>query len=385
MVQLTEFRKHKKGETMRVLFLTNIPSPYRVEFFNELGKLCDLTVLYERATASDRDSKWLVPSHTTFKDWYLKGCEFGRESAFCPEVIKWLRNRLFDIFVIGGYSTPTGMLAIEILNYRKIPFVLNADGGLIKNDPRYRYLIKKHFISSATHWLSTGENTSTFLTHYGANPQNIYIYPFTSINEKDIVSKPIDIVEKNIVRSKLGMMEDKIILSVGQFIHRKGYDILLHACEGLPKNYGIYIVGGTPTEEYISLKNEMHLENVHFVEFMTKKEIKEFYKAADIFVLPTREDIWGLVINEAMAFALPVITTNKCVAGLELIIDGENGFLIESENVLMLTQKIINIAEDNNCQLRMGEHNIEKIKRYSIENMAREHIRIFEQINRNFS
>ena len=53
--------------------------------------------------------------------------------------------------------------------------------------------------------------------------------------------------------------------------------------------------------------------------------------ASDLFVLPTREDIWGLVINEAMSFGLPIITTRKCIAGTELITDGENGYLLEAD------------------------------------------------------
>ena len=43
---------------MKILFLTNIPSPYRVDFFNELGKLCDLTVLFEKQIAQDREKQW---------------------------------------------------------------------------------------------------------------------------------------------------------------------------------------------------------------------------------------------------------------------------------------------------------------------------------------
>ena len=52
---------------MKVLFLTNLPSPYRVKFFSELGNLCELTVLYERKSASDRDDKWKVKAEVGAK------------------------------------------------------------------------------------------------------------------------------------------------------------------------------------------------------------------------------------------------------------------------------------------------------------------------------
>ena len=51
----------------KVLFSTNVPSPYRMDFFNELGKYCDLTVCFERKTASDRDGKWKGKAPETFK------------------------------------------------------------------------------------------------------------------------------------------------------------------------------------------------------------------------------------------------------------------------------------------------------------------------------
>ena len=76
----------------------------------------------------------------------------------------------------------------------------------------------------------------------------------------------------------------------------------------------------------------MGLKNINFLEFEKKEVLYKYYKAADLFILPTREDIWGLVINEAMAHGLPVITTKKCVAGMELVIKGVNGEIVEVED-----------------------------------------------------
>ena len=63
---------------------------------------------------------------------------------------------------------------------------------------------------------------------------------------------------------------------------------------------------------------------------------------------PTREDIWGLVINEALAAGLPVITTNRCGAGLELIKNNENGFLVNVEDIDELYEKILNNVPKQN-------------------------------------
>ena len=158
----------------------------------------------------------------------------------------------------------------------------------------------------------------------------IYRYPFSSLGNKDIINTPLSQQEKNAIRKILDIKEPQMILAVGQFIHRKGFDVLLQAARTMDKNIGIYIVGGKPTEEYLQIQKENNLTQIHFEGFKTKEELAMYFKAADIFVHPTREDIWGLVINESMAYGLPVVTTNKCVAGMELITNKE--CLIDTDN-----------------------------------------------------
>ena len=65
--------------------------------------------------------------------------------------------------------------------------------------------------------------------------------------------------------------------------------------------------------------------------FMTKKELADWYQAADLFVMPTREDVWGLVVNEAMAYGLPVISSDMCGAASEMVKNGYNGYIFENE------------------------------------------------------
>ncbi|QIZ05646.1 glycosyltransferase family 4 protein [Priestia megaterium] len=364
---------------MRVLFTTNIPSPYRVDFFNELGKHCDLTVLFESQIDKNRDKNWVADKFSNFKAVFMKGIKKGDADALCPGILKFLSLRKFDVIVIGAYHTPTGMLAIQYMKIMNIPFILSSDGGMKKEDLGIRHKIKEHFISAASAWLSTGRVTSEYLEYYGAKKDKINVYPFTSIKAADILDKPLTVDEKKAIRSKLGIHEEKMVLSVGRFIYLKGYDILLRACEELDKSIGVYIVGGKPTEEYLQMKKDMNLSNVHFVDFMKKPELALYYKAADLFVLPTRGDVWGLVINEAMAYGLPIITTDKCVAGVEMLEDSI-GAIIPTNNEKAL----------NNCIKRAVEHSdrydanriLVKSRLYSIEEMARYHYNIFREHRR---
>lgn len=361
---------------MKVLFLANIPSPYRVDFFNELGKKCELTVTFEGVQATDRNEKWVCPEIKSFHAVFLKGIRTGSDQFLCADIISVIKKE-YDHIIVGGYSTPTGILAIEYMRFHRIQFWIEADGGLISQDNVIKFRLKKHLISSASGWLSSGKMTTNYFIHYGANPDKIKEYPFSSISQKDLLCDVCTGELKENYRRELGLRGDKIVLSVGKFKnndgYRKGFDVLLKAYTHCPSDYQLYIVGDTPTKEFLDLKKALGLNNVHFLEFMSKADLKKVYCASDVFCLPTREDIWGLVINEAMAAGLPVITTDRCVAGMELVEDGKTGYIVSPEDEQLLAEKIMRVLEDDNLRLSMGRNGLEKIRYWTIENMAKQH------------
>lgn len=362
------------GKKIKVLFLTNIPSPYRNDFFNELGKKCDLTVLYEKKTADDRE--WKVKNNETYNAIFMNGIKFGPDTALCFEVLKFFKNK-FDIIIVGGYSTPTAMLAIIYLYLKRIKFIINCDGGMIKNENKIRYIIKKFFIIKATSWLSTGIKTNEYLEHYGAISEKIFTYPFTSIKEKEVLKRPLDKKQKENLRKKAGIKSSKIIISVGQFIDRKGFDLLIKVAKYFP-DVAFFLIGGKAKKEYLALVELYNLKNVFFFEFMEKKELYLYYKFSDLMVFPTREDIWGLVINEAMANGLPIISTNKCNAAIELV--NNNGFIVNENNIDELKNAINAVIYNDILLEKMSNSSCEIIKNYTIEQMAEKHIEIFLKI-----
>src|SRR5690554_5419830 len=91
---------------LRVLYLTNVPSPYRVDFFNELGRACDLTVLFEATLSGERHHRWHKYEFTNFEAVFLKGIKIRQDDALSMEVMRFLTRESFDVIVVGGYSTP---------------------------------------------------------------------------------------------------------------------------------------------------------------------------------------------------------------------------------------------------------------------------------------
>ncbi len=357
---------------MKILFITTIPSPYRVAFFNELGKISDLTVLFEKKASDERDESWSKYSFDSFQGIIMTGKSISVNTAFCPSVIKYLKMK-WDRIIICDISTPTGMLAIQYLKTHHIPYWIEGDGGFAKSGKGLKEMIKRHFIRGANGYFSTSTAHDNYYKTYGANSKLIYRYPFTSIGESDIVDHIYSFEEKQAIRKELQLHERRIIITVGQFIPRKGFDVLIKASQYLPDDYGFYFIGGEPTDEYLHLTKGK--KNIHFIGFKTKPELRKYYLAADLFVLPTREDIWGLVINEAMAHGLPIITTDKCIAGLELIENGKNGFIIPINSTKALIQRITECFSGDNLSV-YGCNSIKKIHSYTFEKMAERHLEV---------
>ena len=359
---------------MKVLWLTNIPSPYRVKFFNELGKKCDLTVIFEKKSSTERDESWKNFQLDNFKAIFLSGKSVGVAEAICFSVMKYI-DKEYDHIVVTNYSDPTGIIAILYMRSKGIHYEIEGDGAFPILSNRIKSAIKRFILSKSDICFSTAKMHDEYYIINGVSKERIVRYPFTSLCKNEIVELPVGSEEKEDLRNQLNIKEHYMILSVGQFIYRKGYDNLIEAASRLNECYGIYIVGGDAPREYIEMVKKLKCRNVHFIGFKKSEELRKYYKAADIFVHPTREDIWGLVVNEAMSNGLPVITTNKCIAGLEMVQNNMNGTIGEVDDINYLVTSIKQCCEKKEEYALKA---IETAKGYTIENMVSCHLKIWD-------
>lgn len=354
-------------EKISVFYLTNIPSPYRVLFLNFLNDYVNLDVCFESKYALDRDKSWKNIPKTNFSYKILKGIFVSNDTRFCPSIISTFKKRKYDLVIIGMYSTPTSIVLMKYLKKKKIPFVISSDGGFPDYSDSLKKKVKTSLMSLGSYWLSTGKITTDYLVSLGAKQQNIYIYPFSSVLNSELLSRNEREEKYYANRKQFGFNKiDYIIVSVGQMIYRKGFDLLIKASELLSFNFKILIIGGQPTKEITDFCKLN--DKIQFIDFCKKEIIYKYLELADLFVLPTREDIWGLVINEAMAVGLPVITTDKCIAGTEMIADNVNGKIVKSDDYKDLA-KAINYAYNNFKFFNNESMNV--AKKYTIENMAK--------------
>ena len=369
---------------MKVIFTTNLPSPYRVDFFNELGKSCDLTVVYERASSSERDSKWKGSPAVNFEEVFLNLQNSGVDLAKGSDLKEYIKSHEADFLVFTNYSSPATREAIIWCRLHGRKYYMEYDGGFFKRDPFLKRIVKKLLLKGAAGHFTTADGHIRYLMSLGIKKDIIYKYPFTSVTEDDLkVADELVAKGSHYFKKKLGIIEEQMIVSVGRFTYEngygKGYDILMQLADKLSSNIGIYIIGDRPTSEFVEWQKKNHLDNVHFVGFKAKNELIEYYAAADLFILLSRGDVWGLVINEAMSLSLPVITSNMCISGLELIKDGKNGFVVDLNDESQILNSIFAILNNLDYCTQLGSCSRKLIQNYTIEEMSRYHHRIFNK------
>ncbi len=363
---------------MKVLYLTNLPAPYRATFFNELGKHVDLTVLYERRQAEDRDARWISNAPQTYREVYLGGIPVGAASLASLEALKFFRDFSYDIKIISGYSSPTAMATIHCMKRQKIPYILSIDGGVVKEEHLLLKKLKQYLLSGAKLYLSTGKNADHFFAHYGVPAEKIMHYHFTSLFQKDICSALPSREEKQTLREKLGIREKNMILSVGRLLPLKRYDLLFRAANAL-SDTELVIVGGLADNYHTKLLQKYPNAKVRFVDFMPYSDLRAYFCAADVFAIASDSDVWGMVIVEAMANGLPVIATDSCGASKDLILNNENGFVVPKGDAGAITNSLRALLASDETIRMFGQKSLEIIKEFHFEHEVFDHILAFRR------
>lgn len=357
---------------MKVLFMTQNEADFRMKWVDELARYADITVFHVDEYAQTYARHKTVRAHTRDISRRIFSRKIFRMEEF--------RKEPYDLLVLDGYGFLAQQLLILYLKRKKIPYVLSLDGvNLSRSESRLKFLLKAYFIAGAVAYLSTSEPTDEYIRRYAGKGAAIYRHFFSSVCEKQIVERPAGIGKKEI-RNRLGLEDRFTVIAVGRFVHSKGFDILLEALKRVSPDICTLFVGGGNTDVYRDYIDDSVRGRVRFIPFCDADLLGEYYKASDVFVLPTRHDVWGLVVGEAMSYGLPVVTTDMCMAGLAMIEEGVNGYLVRAEDVYGLAEKIDFLYFDSGVCEEMGRNNIEKIKQYSIEAASRTDIKNLKQI-----
>lgn len=349
----------------RVLILTTIPAPYRYEVFCLLSEKFKTEIFYERSKDLQRNVEWLKKGNVNCLD--SKECK-----RYYKSTIAELEQ--FDYVLIYEYSTITAMRLMIKCIEKNVPYAINCDGAFIKHN-FIKNKVKSFFVKHADLCLANGKSAANYFKYLGAYEEKIKYHKFTSMYERQIQDKPISEKLRTALREELKLPEGICAIAVGRFVKSKAFDILIDVWKELPANYNLFIIGGGSEKHNLEKQIvKLQLTNVKIYDYMNSDKLKKYYQASDMFVFPTLRDVWGLVVNEAMANGLPVITTEMCNAGKELIENGINGYIVPIRDKDAIKNAVIKIGGNDDLRNQMSINNLKKIRGYTYENIVKSHI-----------
>lgn len=359
----------------KVVLITEIISPYRIPVFNEIAKNpeIDLTVFFLAETEPDRS--WRVEKEKIrFRYEVLPGIRIplrGRFPVFFnPGIVSRLKVNDPDVVISGGYHHPSCLLALSYARRHGKQFLLWCESHAESIREKYFpfNLYRNRFIRACDGFIVPGRKSLDFIQSFGINGRKGWIAP-NAVDNNFFSNEVQASREKAEANKKKRGFPSKIILYVGRLVDSKGIPVLLKAFQAISNRWndvGLVLVGeGRDKKKYMGFCKQHRLENVFFEGFKQQEELFFYYGLADLFVLPSLREEWGLVLNEAAASGLPLISTDVTGGAYDLIDEGKNGFRVPAGDVDLLQQRILTILNNPQLKSDMGEYSRRKSEQFS--------------------
>jgi len=347
---------------MNILFLSNIPTPYQLDFLDQLNKAKEHKVF-----------GYFLYSKEKNRDWNLKLPEYVYIANYSKtlkdyiDLYQYIKKNKISIIVIGGYSLPMTIFTVFLTKIKKLKLYfwlerpINEQNG-IKKTLKELYL---HIVLSNAYKIFA----------IGKLAVDRYI-----IYNKKVIDLPYSMNLEKFYKIK---KEDKVakikFLFSGQYIDRKNILNTINAFKKIKNDdIELNIIGGG------ELKNEVdelikYDNRINDLGFIQPNDLIEVYAKNDIFIMPSKHDGWALVINEAMAAGMPIISTNKVGAVVEYIEHKENGYICNTE--IDSIQEGIEFYISNKENILLHSNKNREIIRQSLGDVKNASIKLLEELD----
>jgi len=367
-----------------ILFIDGIITPYQIARYNLLNKNLNKPILVWfqdhtenfRGTNNTNNISFKYKVLDLFKINFL-GTDF-LTLRINKRIIKELNliKKDIDRIVITGWDQPICLVACLWAKKNGIKVTLRS-GSTINEDSFLRSITKpyvKWFVKLFDDYISYGTASSKYLSLLGAQEKKIFKF-FNTVdinffaNQSNSRKK-----EKQILKKLLKIRENEfVILSSGRFVKLKQFSYLINVFKKFhmkhPKSK-LIIMGDGP--EFDNCKKEAgNLLNrkIFLPGLISHEQISDYYLVSSIFVLPSNREVWGLVVNEALACSLPALVSNVAGCTQDLIIEGKTGYTFNSNSkndLLNKLEKVYNVFLNESNFLALKKACQNHIKKFTI-------------------
>lgn len=360
----------------RLVITTEIIAPYRIPVFNAIAAhpSVDLHVIF-LAETDPTMRQWRIPkeeigfSYEVLPHWRKRIA--GYNVLFNRGVARALDHACPDVIVCGGYSYLASWRVLRWGRRRKVPVLLWSESN---QQDRRRALpqvefLKRRFLGACSAFIVPGKSAGAYLRGFGIPEQKIFTAPNAVDNDFFAGESARARAQAAELRRELGL-PDRYFLYAGRLVPAKGIFDLLDAYVALDPagrgQIGLVFVGDGAAEPALrSRAAGIQPGNIQFRGFAQREQLAVYYALAEVLLFPTHTDPWGLVVNEAMACGLPVVTTDAAGCAPDLVLDGRNGAIVPVRSADQLSRAMARLAQDPKLAAEMGRHSAERIQFYS--------------------
>ena len=340
---------------MRILIVHNqLWAHYKSLVFSEIHKICvqhtnaELLVLQIALCEGDRQAlgnntaqRYLYPYHLLFETSL-------EQVAFWPKLKKMLVEiRAYKPHVVNltGYYDPAQLVVLLYCKLAGIKTILSNESS--QQDRTRRGLkesIKKEIVGSFDGYFCFGKTSVDYLLQLDAEKSKILANKGAVVDNETLLGTYQKAKLNRQQQLAALRMRPRNFIFVGRLVEIKNLRTLLESYQNLTDNNGqwglIFLGEGIQKAELQALANTHQTEGVVFLDGQPWYKVPEYLALADVLVLPSWSEPWGLVVNEAMVCGLPAVASAVCGCVPDLVIENETGFVFDPNNGGELTQKM---------------------------------------------
>ena len=350
---MTTSQPRGAGVRRRIVFVTDIVTPYMVTVFGALAEISDLHVVFCSQTGT-RGMQWEI--EVPFAHEVIEGFTIRRRKRdatdfyLSPRILTAVMRARPEAIIAAGFSVPS-LYAAVCARVLALPLLIQSDGtsrseaGL---GPESR-LSRKLLLRVVWGAVANSQPAAERFAQIGFPSERIFSAPHVTDMSRFWAA----------ARHRNGNRAGPLrLISVGRLIPRKGLEWLLRACvraqdDGVELE--LIMVGDGPEEQPLRALADAQGLPVRWEGFVDQPELPALYADADVFAFPTLDDPFGMVLLEAAAAGLPVIASPHAGATADFVRDGVNGFVVEPTDTDAMAAAIARLGRDPRLRARMGE------------------------------
>jgi|ERR1700722_1249428 len=360
----------------RLVILTEIISPYRIPLFNTLAERSDVSphVIFLAETDPGLRQWQIYKEEIRFPYRVLPS--WRRRVGSYNVLLNWGLGRALesarpDVIMCGGYNYLASWQSQFWARMRSVPFLLWSESTSYDSRAGRPWVefLKTEFLKNCTGFVVPGISSKEYLISRGHKERSIFTAP--NAVDNDLFMRGASTARLNAAQTRAELnLPLKYFLFVGRLVREKGVFDLLSAYAGLDPQLraGNALVFAGEGSERQQLEEQARLivpGQVCFPGFVHRDQLAAYYGLAQMLILPSHTEPWGLVVNEGMASGLPVIVSRTAGCAADLVRDSWNGKTILPGDVSGLSQAMQSITSEPALRQTMGERSAERILHYS--------------------